>query len=70
VLHLGNDQAGARSKVLKIDAEATGIESVELRTENGEFATAAWYTLDGRKLNAKPTTKGMYILNGRKVVVK
>ena len=70
VLHLGNDQAGARSKVLKIDSEATGIESVELRTENGEFATAAWYTLDGRKLNAKPTTKGMYILNGRKVVVK
>ncbi|UKK49629.1 hypothetical protein L6475_06785 [Prevotella sp. E9-3] len=70
VLHLGNDQAGANSRVLKIDAEATGIESVELRTENGEFATATWYTLDGRKLNAKPTTKGMYILNGRKVVVK
>ena len=69
VLHLGNDQAGANSRVLKIDAEATGIESVELRTENGEFATAAWYTLDGRKLTA-PTKKGVYVKNGKKVVVK
>ena len=68
VLHLSG-AAGAR--VLNIvDSDATGIESVELRTENGEFATAAWYTLDGRKLNAKPTTKGMYILNGKKVIVK
>ena len=68
VLHLSG-AAGAR--VLNIvDGDATGIESVELRTENGEFATAAWYTLDGRKLNAKPTTKGMYILNGKKVIVK
>jgi hypothetical protein len=30
----------------------------------------AWYSLDGRKLNGKPTKKGMYINNGRKVVVK
>ena len=68
VLHLSG-AAGAR--VLNIiDSDATGVESVELRTENGEFATAAWYTLDGRKLNAKPTTKGMYILNGKKVIVK
>ena len=30
---------------------------------------AAWYTLDGRKLNGQPTTKGLYIHGGRKVVV-
>ena len=30
----------------------------------------AWYTLDGRKLDTKPTQKGMYIHNGKKVVVK
>ena len=29
-----------------------------------------WYTLDGRKLDTKPTKKGVYILNGKKVVVK
>ena len=29
-----------------------------------------WYSVDGRRLNAKPTTKGIYINNGRKVVIK
>ena len=30
----------------------------------------AWYTLDGRKLSGKPTTKGLYIHNGKKTVIK
>ena len=30
----------------------------------------AWYTLDGRKLDSKPTRKGLYIYGGRKVVIK
>ena len=29
-----------------------------------------WYTLDGRKLNGKPTAKGIYVNGGRKVVIK
>ena len=29
-----------------------------------------WYTMDGRKLNGMPTTKGVFINNGRKVVIK
>ena len=29
-----------------------------------------WYTLDGMKLQAAPTKKGVYIMNGKKVVVK
>ena len=29
-----------------------------------------WYTLDGRKLDKTPTTKGIYVNGGRKVVVK
>ena len=29
-----------------------------------------WYTLDGRKLDGKPTQKGLYIVNGKKVVIK
>ena len=35
----------------------------------GDDANAKWYTLDGRPLPAKPTQKGVYIRNGRKVVV-
>ncbi len=29
-----------------------------------------WFMLDGRKLPGKPTQKGVYINNGRKVVMK
>jgi hypothetical protein len=63
----------AREFVLNFEegnSETTSI-SEELRVKSEEFATATgWYTLDGRKLNGKPTTKGLYIVNGRKVVVK
>ena len=30
----------------------------------------AWFSLDGRRLNSKPAISGVYINNGRKVVVK
>ena len=30
----------------------------------------AWYTLDGRKLQGEPTTKGVYVKNGKIVVIK
>ena len=30
----------------------------------------AWYSLDGRKYNGKPSVKGVYVNNGRKVVLK
>ena len=30
---------------------------------------SAWYSLDGRKLDGKPTVKGLYIHEGRKVVI-
>ena len=29
-----------------------------------------YYTLDGRKLSGKPTQRGIYIVNGKKVVIK
>ena len=50
-----------------IVAETTGITSME--DVRGKMSDA-WYSLDGRKLQGKPTTKGMYIHNGRKEVVK
>ena len=34
------------------------------------YAAKGWYTLDGRKLNEKPTQHGLYIVNGKKVVIK
>ena len=50
------------------DGETTNITTTDF-TDYTDKA-GAWYTLDGRKLNGKPTTKGLYIYNERKVVVK
>jgi hypothetical protein len=30
---------------------------------------SVWYDLNGRKLNGKPAQKGIYIKNGKKIVV-
>ncbi len=50
------------------DGETTSIgENVMLNNDN---TTNQWYDLTGRKLNSMPTMKGIYILNGKKVVVK
>lgn len=49
--------------------DSTGI-SEELRVKNEEFATTVWYTLDGRQLSGKPSQHGMYIVNGKKVMIK
>ena len=50
------------------DGEAQGITTTDF-TDFTDKA-GAWYTLDGRKLDGKPTRKGLYINNGKKVVVK
>ena len=47
----------------------TGL-SEELRVKSEEFATATWYDLNGRKLNKMPTRTGVYIQNGKKVVIR
>ena len=49
--------------------EGTGV-SEELRVKSEEFATAVWYDLQGRKVQGKPARKGVYILNGKKKVIK
>ncbi len=43
------------------------IENEELRIEN---SAGLWYDMQGRKLSEKPSTKGLYIYNGRKIVIK
>ena len=51
------------------DSETTGI-SEERRVKSEEFATAeGWYSLDGRRV-AQPKKGGLYIVNGKKVVIK
>jgi hypothetical protein len=68
----GSGAQAARQFTLNFgDEEETTSLSEELRVKSEEFATATvWYALDGRKLNSKPTTKGLYIVNGKMVVIK
>ena len=49
-------------------SETTGIgEMSNERSVNGEMRNEGWYTLDGRRLNGKPTQRGLYIYNGKKL---
>ncbi len=59
----------ANAVVLNFGDDTTGITT--LSTEPGKEATSTtgWHTLDGRRLSGKPD-KGIYIHNGKKVVVK
>ena len=44
----------------------TGIE--EVRWQKSDGRSDVWYDLSGRRLNGQPTKKGLYIVNGRKVI--
>ena len=67
----GKDQEDpVRAFVLNFgDDEANGILSVSAESSR-EALPAAWYTLDGRRLDGQPTAKGLYIHGGKKVIVK
>ena len=56
------------ARVLNISGDA--VTAVFDLNDNGEMINDNWYDLNGRKLDAAPTKKGLYIKNGRKVVVK
>ena len=61
-----NGQPAPRYVPIKAIGGTTGIETI-----NPEPLTVGqWYDLEGRKLQGKPAQKGVYICNGKKVVVK
>jgi len=49
------------------DGETT---SIDVRSKREDVRNETFYDLSGRKLQAKPQRKGVYILNGQKKVVK
>ena len=64
-LSINTGVSSARGITLVFD-ETTKIANTNVTN----ITDGNWYDLNGRKLNGMPTTKGVYILNGRKVVVK
>ena len=60
------EESKTRSALVIGTDGATAIDDAHL----SPLTSDVWFDLSGRRLNAKPTAKGIYILNGKKVVIK
>ena len=66
---LMHEAANARAFVINFgDGETSGIQPI--RMENGTTPAEGTYDLSGRRIQGQPTQKGVYIQNGKKVVIK
>ena len=66
-------QSGASNDAIffsigRSSSENTAIQEVETAIKQMEGGT--WYTLQGVRLNDKPTQRGLYLHNGKKIIVK
>lgn len=54
------------------DKDGNVMSIAQMNTITGEITSSieGWFDLKGRRLNAKPTQKGTYFNNGKKVVIK
>ncbi|WP_143025482.1 hypothetical protein [Prevotella sp. tc2-28] len=57
-------------RLVSRNGETTAIGEIDTKTGEVSFDSEAWYTLDGVRLSGKPSTKGIYINNGRKIVIR
>ena len=60
------NSANAAPAMTIVFGEVTGIGVID----KGQLTNDIWYDVNGRKLQGRPTKKGVYINNGRKVVIK
>ena len=70
------DQTGAASAreltftFQELDGSYTAIKSIAADVNDEGAAKTGWYNLNGMKLQSAPVQKGVYIHNGKKVIVK
>ena len=66
------EQLPATIKVRLVNAngEVTAIGTMQTRTGEVTLDGGAWYTVDGRHIEGKPSTKGIYINSNKKVIIK
>lgn len=58
---------GASIKTFKLNmGDETGLDLIPALAQDN----SAWYSLDGKRLSGKPCQKGIYIQNGKKVIIK
>lgn len=63
----GGDSAESQESYYFMTGTASGIQPIAVERTEG---SAQWFDLQGRRLQGQPTGKGVYIVNGRKVVVR
>ena len=62
-----NGTQGVKAFVLNLD----GLQATEIRPTTGPSLNGGeWYDTAGRRMSGKPTQKGVYFNNGKKVVIK
>ena len=49
------------------DEETTGVVQIQTTDLDG---TERYYDLNGRPINGKPTQRGIYIMNGKKIMIE
>lgn len=52
------------------NGETTAIGTLDTQTGEIDFDPNNWYDISGRKLNGKPSQQGVYINNGKKVIIE
>ena len=62
-----SDIPGGNELLISFDGNPTGIETM---FDGGEQRPEVWFDLQGRKLNGKPSLPGLYIVNGKKIMVR
>ena len=67
---LDADATEARVFVEDIENGVTSIKELGVDGTAKAYSVDGWYTLDGVKLQSAPAQKGIYINNGKKVVIK
>lgn len=66
-LELPRSSASKQFVVMSFDDIPTGIDTPQIATEPSD---GAYYTLQGMRVNGRPTRPGIYINNGKKVIVR
>ena len=68
-LELSGSTPVSFSPELNLNPILTGIET-PIESRNDKRVVSEWYTLDGRKIQGIPSKKGIYITNGKKIIIK
>ena len=57
-------------RLVSRSGETTAIGSLDTKTGELSFDNEVWFTLNGVRLNGKPSKKGIYINNSKKIIIK